>query len=92
VLHWPEGAGGKGVLLTGDTIKVAYDRKHVSFMYSYPNFIPLSPASIQRIARAVEPFSFKRLFGAWPGRVVFEDADHAVQRSAERYIKAITQA
>src|SRR5713101_2309095 len=37
VLHWKEGAGGKGVLLSGDIIQVVADRRWVSFMYSYPN-------------------------------------------------------
>src|SRR5437588_3212579 len=32
VLHWPNGAEGKGVLLTGDTITVVPDRNWVSFM------------------------------------------------------------
>lgn len=36
VLHWPSGAHGRGVLLTGDTITVVQDRDWVSFMWSYP--------------------------------------------------------
>lgn len=39
VLHWPAGAGGNSVLLTGDTIQVVSDRRYVSFMRSYPNYI-----------------------------------------------------
>src|SRR5215813_12224218 len=38
VLHWSGGAGGHGALLAGDVIQVVSDRKHVSFMYSYPNY------------------------------------------------------
>jgi hypothetical protein len=41
VLHWPDGANGKGALLTGDIIQVVQDRRYVSFMRSYPNLIPL---------------------------------------------------
>ncbi len=41
VLFWPEGDGGRGVILSGDTIYVVSDRRFVSFMYSYPNLIPL---------------------------------------------------
>ena len=41
VLHWPAGATGSGVLLTGDIINVVSDRRYVSFMYSYPNLIPI---------------------------------------------------
>src|SRR5262249_15448872 len=40
VLHWPAGAKGKGVLMAGDQPQVCMDPKQVSFMYSYPNFIP----------------------------------------------------
>ncbi len=32
VLHWPQGAGALGALLTGDTIQVVPDRRWVSFM------------------------------------------------------------
>src|SRR5436305_1810436 len=60
VLHWAGGAVGKGALLTGDIIQVVADRKHVSFMYSYPNYIPLSEAAVERIVKAVEPFEFDR--------------------------------
>ncbi|MEO7019270.1 MAG: MBL fold metallo-hydrolase, partial [Ktedonobacteraceae bacterium] len=41
VLHWRQGAGGQGVLLSGDIIQVVADRQWISFMYSYPNLIPL---------------------------------------------------
>jgi hypothetical protein len=51
VLHWLDGAGGKGALLTGDIIQVVADRKHVSFMYSYPNYVPLSAAVVDQIVR-----------------------------------------
>jgi glyoxylase-like metal-dependent hydrolase (beta-lactamase superfamily II) len=85
VLHWAE----RGILLTGDTIQVIPDREWVSFMYSYPNLIPLDAAAIQRIVAAVEPLEFDRIYGAWWGRVVPAGAKEAVVRSAERYIAAI---
>ena len=90
VLHWPAGAEGRGVLLTGDTIYVVSDRRYVTFMYSYPNSIPLSAPAIRRIEQAVAPFAYDRLYSAWFDRVVATDAKAAVTRSAERYIKAIT--
>ena len=40
-LHWQQGVDGKGALLAGDIIQVVADRQWVSFMYSYPNLIPL---------------------------------------------------
>ena len=42
VLHWPAGAGGRGALMAGDQPQICMDPKQVSFMYSYPNYIPLN--------------------------------------------------
>ncbi len=89
VLHWPEGAGGRGVLLSGDIINVVPDRRYVSFMYSFPNLIPLSPAAVRRVVEAVEPYAYDRIYSAWWERVVPENAKQAVHHSAERYIAAI---
>jgi hypothetical protein len=86
VLHWPAGSEGRGALLTGDTIAVAQDRDWVSFMWSFPNFIPLDEATIEDIVRRIEPFAFDRLYGGWWGHVVVSDGPAAVRRSAERYI------
>ena len=44
------------------------DRRSLSFMYSFPNYIPLNAAAVRRIARAVEPLAFDRIYGAWWGR------------------------
>ncbi len=85
VLHWPAGVGGRGALFTGDTIQVVADPRWVSFMYSYPNDVPLDPASVRRIVAAVEPYPFDRIYGAFGG-IVREDALGAVRRSADRYI------
>ncbi len=89
VLHWAGGADGAGALLTGDTITVVADRRWVSFMFSYPNLIPLGADAIRRIVAAVEPYPFERLYGGWPGSVVAEGAKDAVRRSAERYLERI---
>ena len=88
-LHWAGADDGQGALFTGDTIYVASDNRWVSFMYSYPNLVPLDPASVRRIADAVAPYRFERLYASF-GRPVTADADGAVQRSAERYIAHIT--
>lgn len=88
-LHWAAGAGGRGALFTGDIIQVVQDWRWVSFMYSYPNLIPLSAAEVRRIAATVEPLAFERLFGAWWERNVMADAAGAVQRSAKRYLAAL---
>ncbi|HLV97329.1 MAG TPA: MBL fold metallo-hydrolase [Ktedonobacterales bacterium] len=91
VLHWPQGAEGRGVLLAGDIINVVADRAWVSFMYSFPNLIPLPAREIRRIRETIAPYPFDRLYSAWFERVVSKDASQAVQRSAERYIKAVEE-
>ena len=89
VLHWAGGAEDRGVLLAGDVLQVVQDRRFVSFMYSYPNYIPLPAATVRRMARMLEPYPFERVYGAWFGAVVRADAKAAVQRSAERYVRAL---
>jgi hypothetical protein len=84
VVHWRAGAGGRGVLLVSDTIHANPDRATVTFLRSYPNRIPLSPAVVQRITRAVTQFPFDRLYDNF-GRTIEADAATAVTRSAERY-------
>lgn len=88
VLHWRDGAQGKGVLLTGDTITVVADG-NVSFMYSYPNTIPLSGAAVKHIAKTVAPLTFDRIYGGWTSSLISTNAKHVVQYSASRYLRAI---
>lgn len=76
-------------IFTGDTAMVAQDRAHVSFMWSYPNYVPLGPTAVRRIAAAVEPFGFSRIYGSWWGRNVARDGKACFARSVERYVRAI---
>ena len=89
VLHWTDGAEGKGLLLSGDSITVVQDRRYVSFMYSYPNLIPLSEPAVRRIVESVQPHAYERIYGAWDGRVVSSAGPRSVELSAERYIRFI---
>ena len=68
---------------------VAPDRRHVSFMYSYPNFIPLPASTVDRIVAKVMPLRFDRIYGHFFGLEIEADAKSAVQRSADRYKRAI---
>lgn len=89
VLHCPWLEGGRGALFVGDTMQVTMDRKFVSFMRSYPNLIPLAPRAVTAISEAVRPYRFEAIYGAFPGRTVESDGSRVVERSAERYLKAI---
>jgi len=89
VMHVAGGASGLGALLAGDILQVAQDRRWLSFMYSFPNYIPLSAVEIDRIVATVEPFRFDCIYGAWWDRNVASDAKAALRRSAARYKKAL---
>ncbi|MBF9254477.1 MBL fold metallo-hydrolase [Pontibacter sp. 172403-2] len=88
VLHLPY-HGNKGSLLTGDTIYVARDRKHVSFMYSYPNLIPLPKDAIEQIFEQVKDLAYETIYGAFEGQVIATDAQKAVKKSVCRYLSVL---
>jgi glyoxylase-like metal-dependent hydrolase (beta-lactamase superfamily II) len=90
IMHWGAGADGHGALLTGDVAMVAMDRRSLSFMYSFPNYIPLNATAVRRIARAVEPLAFDRIHGAWWGRNIAVNAKAAFEMSVRRYLAAIS--
>ena len=90
MLHWPAGAKGHGVLLAGDIIQVVPDRRFVSFMYSYVNYLPLSAAMVRRIAQTVAPLAFDRIYGAFAHRTVPQDGKQVIARSVERYCRALS--
>ena len=77
-----------GVLLSGDIITVVADPRWVTFMYSYPNTIPLDPATVRRMVDLVAPYPFERVHDAFDKHVL-EDGSAAVERSADRYIRHI---
>jgi glyoxylase-like metal-dependent hydrolase (beta-lactamase superfamily II) len=85
VVHWAAGAGGGGVLLSGDTVFANPDRTSVSFMRSFPNRIPLSGAVVERVTKHVEQFAFDRLYGNFDN-VIPGDARLVDRRSADRHI------
>ena len=90
MLHWRAAAEGQGALFTGDIATVAMDRRSVSFMYSYPNNIPLNASAVRRIADVVEPLAFDRIYGAWWDRNIATDAKVAFNASVRRYLAAIS--
>jgi hypothetical protein len=90
VLHSPRHGEGRGALFAGDQPRICMDRHWVSFMYSYPNFVPLSAAVIRGIVQRLEGFGFDRIYGAVPGWIVPCGAKEIVKRSAERYTSAIS--
>ena len=88
MLEWRGGNHGQGVLLTGDIVRVAADRNWVTFMYSYPNFLPLPAATVSRMVEKVKEMKFDRIYDAFH-RFVEDGAAEKVQQSAKRYVAAL---
>jgi hypothetical protein len=89
VLHWAQGADGRGALLSGDIVQVLPNTNFVSFMRSYPNFFPLSAPAVERIGALLKPYPFEIIYGAWFDRIVPRDGKAIVERCVARYVAAI---
>lgn len=89
VLHWPEGAGGAGVLLSGDILQVVPDRSVVGFMYSYPNDVPLPAWEVEAVAAAVLALRFDRIHGAFERGTIARAARESVEKGRRRYLQAL---
>ncbi len=87
VLHWAQGCDGRGALLSGDVLQVVADRKHLGFMRSYPNYIPLGAAAVARIAERVMPHKFDAIYGAFWDRVLPCDGHRVLENSVARHIE-----
>ncbi|WP_457809084.1 MBL fold metallo-hydrolase [Kushneria sp. EE4] len=84
VLHDAE----KGVLLGGDTLLVMPDGKP-SFMWSYPNSIPLPASRVRAMGETLETLAFDALYCAFQGSEIVEGAGETVQYSVARYCRAL---
>lgn len=83
VLHWND------LLLAGDIVQVAPGGRRVSFMWSYPNMMPLPAAEIRAVVARLAPLRFRRILGAFQGQEVREDGPGVVARSAARYLELL---
>ncbi|EKC6209748.1 MBL fold metallo-hydrolase [Cronobacter sakazakii] len=89
VLH---DARGDGLLLTGDILQVTPGAKSVSFMWSYPNMLPLPAATVSAMTDRLRGVSFSTLWGAFEGREITADASERVRRSGEKYVACLNRA
>ena len=84
VLHLAD----RRTLLTGDTVLVTWDRHHVSFMWSYPNYVPLPAEEVERMGRRLQSLDFDVLYSAfWERGDIEQGAKAAVERSIRRHIQ-----
>jgi glyoxylase-like metal-dependent hydrolase (beta-lactamase superfamily II) len=88
-LHWKDERRTAGALFPGDALQVVHDRRHVTFMYSYPNYIPMHPDAVRTMRRRLEGYEFADVYGYTWGRNIIGDGRAAVDRSFDRYLQAV---
>jgi len=86
VLHWDH---DDGVILAGDIIQVTPGAHGVSFMWSYPNMLPLSASTVDDIAQRLAGVEFAQLYGAFDGQEICQHAKEKVRQSAETYLACL---
>lgn len=75
---------GQRALLSGDILQVVPDRRHVAFMWSYPNYIPLPAFTLREMAARLAPFDYDAVFGAFWDAEITQGGKAAVAESFRR--------
>lgn len=86
VLHM---ARNEGILLAGDILQVTPGADAVSFMWSYPNMLPLPAATVSDMMRRLSAVKFTQLYGAFAGQEIMANAKDIVHRSGKNYIACL---
>jgi hypothetical protein len=76
-------------LFSGDALQVVADRRHVSFMYSYPNLVPMRTSDVTAMRDRIARYAFEDVFGFTRNRDIIGGARAAVDRSYERYLAQV---
>jgi hypothetical protein len=88
-LHWAEGPRGGGALFPGDALQVVQDRRHVTFMYSYPNYIPMRGSDVRAMQERLAGYAFEDVYGYTWGRNILGGGRAAVDASFDRFLQRI---
>jgi hypothetical protein len=88
-IHWATGPRPGGALFPGDALQVVLDRRHVIFMYIYPNYVPMKPRDVLAMRDRLAGFAFEDVYGYTWGRNIIGDGRAAVDRSFARYLAAV---
>ncbi|CAM0998465.1 Metallo-beta-lactamase domain-containing protein [Rhodanobacter sp. Root179] len=89
VLHWKDGPRPGGALFSGDAPHVVSNRRHVSFMHSYPNFTPMPPEAVRGMQTRLAGYAFEDVYGFTWGRNIIGGGRAAVDASFDIYLSAI---
>ncbi|KAI9026365.1 hypothetical protein DFJ74DRAFT_717552 [Hyaloraphidium curvatum] len=74
------------ILLSSDSFLPTPRHTSISMMYSFPNLVPLPPSDMLRAWRAVEPYPFGAILGAFPGRDVEGGGREVVRESVGKLL------
>jgi hypothetical protein len=89
-LHWKRGPRAGGALFPGDALQVVLDRRHVAFMHSYPNLLPMKTSDVRAMQARIAGHDFEDVFGFSWGRNIIGGGRAAVDASFERHLRAVT--
>lgn len=87
VLHWQDAARPDGALFSGDAPQVAQDRRHVAFLYSYPNMVPMRTADVVAMRDRLSGLAFDDVYGFTWGRNIIGGGRQAVDQSFVRHLQ-----
>lgn len=90
-LHWKRGPREGGALFPGDALQVVFDRRHVTFMYSYPNYIPMKTRDVRTMRERLRGLEFEDVYGYTWKRNILGGGRRAVDASFERYLEAVME-
>jgi hypothetical protein len=85
-LHWNIGSGGGGALFVGDSPQVAANRRSVSFLYSFPNYVPMCKSNVLEMRKRLAPLAFDDVYGYSWGRNIIGQGRAAIDASFDRYM------
>jgi glyoxylase-like metal-dependent hydrolase (beta-lactamase superfamily II) len=89
LMHWTAAPNGRSVVLAGDTLHVTADRRHVTFMYSVPNYIPAHPDHVMATRERLAGLAIDDIYGFTWGLNVIGGGREALDDSIERYLNAV---
>lgn len=89
-IHWKDGPRPGGALFPGDALQVVLDRRHVTFMYSYPNYMPMKSSDVKSMRSRLAGYGFEDVFGYTWGRNIIGGGREAVDASFDRWLAAVS--
>lgn len=78
-------------MLVGDTLQLSRDKKMLSVMYSYPNFIPLSDSETLKVLQIANRFAIDAMFGAFDHQNIYSNGKMILENSIQKYQSIFSQ-